>query len=175
MIIQVSKMKKLREPLAIEDQMNIEALVQLRRDLLAVKPLDVKLKAQYESGGMIGVTGTLQTEVVMSCSRCLNKTVYPLDLVFHERFTQGLEETDHDDEEEDIIYIESDRIDLKPHIEENVLLALPFIPLCDEQCKGLCPVCGTNRNEISCGCSTEKIDPRLAALADLKNQMPNLK
>ncbi|MEG2005510.1 MAG: DUF177 domain-containing protein, partial [Bilophila sp.] len=51
---------------------------------------------------------------------------------------------------------------------EEFVLALPVKPLCRPDCKGLCPVCGQNRNEGSCSCVQEEGDPRLAALRGLK-------
>lgn len=50
---------------------------------------------------------------------------------------------------------------------EEFSLALPVKPLCNESCKGLCPVCGINRNKESCSCEKEKLDPRMAALHGL--------
>lgn len=171
MNIQFSKMERLQEPLIIDTQVDIDALVQSRRDIQKAKPLDIHLEAQYLPGRTIKVTGTMKTEMVMACSRCLNDTTYYLDMEFNEQFTQNAKEADDEDNEDDLLFNESDSIDLRPYIEENVLLQLPFIPLCSDDCKGLCPVCGTNQNEQQCGCSKEKVDPRLAGLADLKNKM----
>jgi uncharacterized protein len=61
-------------------------------------------------------------------------------------------------------------IDLGEVIREQFYLALPMKPLCQDACKGLCPVCGVNRNRETCNCTQEWVDPRLAALADLKKQ-----
>lgn len=51
---------------------------------------------------------------------------------------------------------------------EEFSLALPIKPLCSEECRGLCPVCGNNLNVQQCSCPTEKGDPRLAALRGVK-------
>jgi len=59
-------------------------------------------------------------------------------------------------------------IDLDPAVREQVLLALPSYPVCQEGCKGLCPVCGTNLNERECGCDRHVPDPRWAGLEKLK-------
>jgi len=59
-------------------------------------------------------------------------------------------------------------IDLDPAVREQVLLALPSYPVCQEGCKGLCPVCGTNLNERDCGCDRRVPDPRWAGLEKLK-------
>ncbi|WP_369128232.1 YceD family protein [Paenibacillus larvae] len=78
--------------------------------------------------------------------------------------TGGLEQQDQ--EKYDIHPAGEDYIDLSPYILENVMVSLPYAPLCKEACKGLCPNCGTNLNHQQCGCETDKIDPRLAGLAD---------
>ncbi len=58
-------------------------------------------------------------------------------------------------------------IELDPVVREQLLLALPSYPVCQDNCKGLCPVCGTNLNERDCGCDRRVPDPRWAALAKL--------
>jgi uncharacterized protein len=55
-------------------------------------------------------------------------------------------------------------IDLDPLVEEQFVLALPAYPVCQEGCKGLCPVCGQNQNEKACGCDRRVPDPRWAGL-----------
>jgi uncharacterized protein len=59
-------------------------------------------------------------------------------------------------------------IDLDPILREQVLLALPAYPVCQESCKGLCSVCGANLNERECGCVRKVPDPRWAGLAKVK-------
>ena len=61
-------------------------------------------------------------------------------------------------------------IDLDPILREQVLLALPGYPVCQDGCKGLCTVCGTNLNERECGCDRKVPDPRWAGLAKVKLQ-----
>lgn len=59
-------------------------------------------------------------------------------------------------------------IDLDPLFREQLILALPTYPVCREDCKGLCPVCGANLNERECGCDRHVPDPRWAGLKDIK-------
>ena len=61
-------------------------------------------------------------------------------------------------------------IDLSGPLREQILLAIPPSPLCDEACKGLCPQCGKDLNQGDCGCERTAIDPRWAALKDMKVQ-----
>jgi len=58
-------------------------------------------------------------------------------------------------------------INLDPVVREQLLLALPSYPVCQDDCKGLCPVCGVNLNERDCGCDRRVPDPRWAALEKL--------
>ena len=62
------------------------------------------------------------------------------------------------------------RYDLDPLITEDIFLDLPSKLLCSEDCKGLCPVCGKNRNEGDCGCEKQTVDPRLEILKQLMKE-----
>lgn len=79
----------------------------------------------------------------------------------------GSERVDIEAEEKDIRPIEDDQIDLVPLIREALLLKIPFAPICQEDCKGLCPVCGGDRNEAACDCQEKEIDPRWSKLHQL--------
>jgi uncharacterized protein len=61
-------------------------------------------------------------------------------------------------------------IDLDPILREQIVLALPGYPVCSEDCKGLCPVCGANLNDRECGCDRHVPDPRWAGLKNIKLQ-----
>ena len=61
-------------------------------------------------------------------------------------------------------------IDLDPLVREQLVLSLPAYPVCREDCKGLCPVCGANLNERECGCDRHVPDPRWAGLKSIKLQ-----
>jgi uncharacterized protein len=65
-------------------------------------------------------------------------------------------------------FYEGTEIDLTPLMYEQIMLALPTRPLCGEECRGLCPQCGINRNTGQCACVVEAGDPRWSALRNLK-------
>jgi hypothetical protein len=67
----------------------------------------------------------------------------------------------------DLFPFDGDKIDLEPLFREQFVLAIPYAPLCREDCKGLCPQCGIDRNTSTCSCE-KPIDPRLAVLKGLK-------
>jgi uncharacterized protein len=139
-----------------------------RSDILHHGPVHVDLHAKYVAGA-IEVRGTVTVDLELSCSRCLSHVKQTLALPFRELFTQKpvLDEDGNPDElPDDIHLVAEDKVELEPYVLENVVMGIPYKPLCDEACKGLCPNCGENRNLKDCGCSQEKIDPRLAGLAD---------
>lgn len=155
------------QPVHLTEDMNLAAAFQGRQDILRYSPVHVDLHAVHE-GGAAKVNGTLTMDLELSCSRCLSHVKQTIELPFREVFTQKLDE-DADDNE-DIHLVTEDKIDLEPYVVENVVVGLPYIPLCDEACKGLCPVCGGNRNLHDCGCKQDTTDPRLAGLADFFNK-----
>ena len=118
--------------------------------------------------------GTVRTELELPCSRCLEPFRMPVDASFDLRFLPASEmaadeEREVQDDDLDTSYYRDDQIDLNELLREQFYLALPMKPLCREDCRGLCPQCGTNWNTGTCTCTTEWEDPRLAALKGLVN------
>ena len=118
------------------------------------------------------LVGTAKTELELTCSRCLEPFRMPVDAQFDLRFLPaselaGDDEREVQDEDLDTSYYRDDTIDLNELLREQFYLALPMKPLCRDDCKGLCPQCGTNWNIGTCTCRNEWEDPRLAALKGL--------
>ena len=112
-----------------------------------------------------GVTATLE----LPCSRCLEAFTLPVDAPFDLRYqphTLNAGEGEREIEEDDLTtaFYDDEQIDLGQLMREQFYLALPMKPLCREDCRGLCAVCGTNLNRGTCLCSTRWEDPRFAAL-----------
>lgn len=149
---------------SLHETLDVSGLLKGRSDVKSFGELVADLQAETASGVM-EVTGTLNLDVQMVCARCLGPVHQNLTVPFREVFAEK-EEKLPDSEREDAHIVTEGKVDLKPYVEEALWLALPNIPVCQEDCKGLCPVCGTNRNETDCGCKQERIDPRLAGLAD---------
>jgi uncharacterized protein len=126
-----------------------------------------------------------KAELTVPCGRCLapvsvdvpadfELTLVPSDEYAREPHAEkdkGRAQTGSFDPEtaEEELY-SGKEIDLDPLVREQLLLALPSYPVCREDCKGLCPVCGTNLNERECGCERKPKDPRWAALEKFKLQ-----
>lgn len=129
----------------------------------------------WNAGDRLLVKVELSGEATLVCSRCLSAYTEPLDVSFEEEFVQGEEGEEPSEEEQEeesertVSFYTGDEIDLAEPVRENILLELPMKPLCDEDCKGICPGCGTNLNLGDCTCegSSDVVDPRLSVLKDL--------
>jgi uncharacterized protein len=162
--------RDVRDPSAelhLHETMTFPNIVKEIGHVVAMSPVEVDLCASMHDDSCY-VRGTLSADVTYRCSRCLQEFVERLDVPFRERFVKAAQEV-VDDEDERIAVV-GEEIDLEPWMEQAIILALPYRPLCEQECAGLCPVCGMNRNESSCNCNDERIDPRLADLAKFFEQ-----
>jgi uncharacterized protein len=119
------------------------------------------------------IRGRLVADVSFDCTRCLEPVSRRLDIDFDAIFVDAAEEADKTDVEVgsdalDESLVENGLIDIADVVREQILLAIPDQVFCRDDCKGLCPQCGTNLNLIDCKCSDDDIDPRWAALKDIK-------
>ena len=73
----------------------------------------------------------------------------------------------------DLDFYTNDQLDLTRIVETETSLALPMKSLCRSDCRGLCPVCGVNRNAVPCACAPRPPDPRLAVLRDFATRLSN--
>lgn len=141
---------------------NADETICRRKDVTLSGPIDVKLWIEAKSYGIARIHGQLTAAMELQCARCLilfNETyVIPFDEQFKLKGS-----TDSSPEREEIM-VTDDCVDLKLYVEEALFMKMPYAPLCNEACKGLCPICGNNRNEHRCGCLSERINPRLAVL-----------
>ncbi|OMF83169.1 YceD family protein [Paenibacillus glucanolyticus] len=167
MLIQFRKLTTSDQPLQFHQTVDVSNAVKGRKDIVAVQPLDVDLKATPSISGTVDVRGSLQGELEMHCSRCLKPINEHVHIPFHEVFQPVVEDPETlQDENDDTTYVQGESVDLTPYVEETFLLHLPLAPVCSADCKGLCPNCGKDLNEDTCSCDTEVIDPRLAGLKD---------
>lgn len=124
--------------------------------------------------GELRVRGHLDVDMEAECDRCLEPARIPLhsdfDLFYRPKPESGRprEEVEIDDGESQIAFYEGEGLDLGEILREHILLSLPMQRICGEDCKGICPACGQNRNVAACGCAPKPVDDRWAALKDLK-------
>lgn len=124
------------------------------------------------TGNALLVAGKAYAEVTCACARCLEECEYILDGDIEAYYLiPGEEDTLSEDEEEEFdVLPEDDVVNFEDLIMGALILEIPVLPLCDDDCKGLCPDCGVNLNNSECICSGEtKVDPLnpFAALAGL--------
>jgi uncharacterized protein len=133
----------------------------------SVVPAGAEVEADVElvsfEGG-IEAEGMVRAPWVGICRRCAEPVEGELEIPVHERFADAAVAGPSD---EDFYPIDLDAIDLAPLVRDAVVLELPMAPLCKEDCAGLCPQCGANRNEGDCGCVAPR-DPRWANLDVLR-------
>jgi uncharacterized protein len=127
----------------------------------------------YRSGREIFFKGSFGATLEGSCSRCLRSYSFPLNKEFEFILSPDPSNTGRKMEElrqEDLglSYYSTEEINLTPLIKEQVMLALPTRPLCDENCRGLCGRCGADLNRETCACTSSTADPRMAIFRTLK-------
>ena len=124
-------------------------------------------------GRQMRVKGTIKAQAEVECDRCLESIIIPVNADFEISYVPVREyaasETPELDEDDLNVSVFDDKIiDIDALAREQVLLALPSRSLCRDDCKGLCPVCGINRNMQACQCESREVDPRWKALKDLR-------
>ena len=130
------------------------------RDIVA----DIRLRASYR--------GSFEAP----CARCVDPVAVPIegefDLIFKPLGTDGeSSEQAISTSETEIGYYQNDSLALEDVLREQVLLSLPARTLCREDCKGLCPRCGSNLNNEKCDCDEIPVDSRWSALSELRSKV----
>lgn len=137
------------------------------------EPLNFKLRLQ-RTGQLVELDGLCQARVTLSCGRCLDPYVAEID----ERFALTFAPLEKDEETEEEVELESEELgligyrdetlELASVLQEQLLMAVPISPLCGEQCRGLCPECGVNRNKTRCACEKKPFNNKFSALAGMQ-------
>ena len=121
--------------------------------------LHVDLRMESLHDGIL-VSADVDGIATGECVRCLIDIAQPLQVEFQELFAYSQDEAFEYE-------VHEDHIDLEPVIRDAVVLSLPFQPVCQEECLGLCPVCGVRLLDNPGHKHEDPIDPRWAALSDV--------
>lgn len=141
-------------------------------------PLSVRFRV-FKAKDIVRVTGQLQTIVEMACSRCLKRFDHPFECALDMTFVQQQSDRPEDALPQDyqldahqagLIYFQGDEIDLRNFIAEQIIMALPYNPLCLDDCRGLCSRCGADLNTAACRCNDAPPDGPFAVLQQLKKK-----
>lgn len=152
-------------------QRTIEAPGNWQLELVRVPPdspveLDLRLESVMEG---VLVSGTVEVTVSAECGRCLEPVADQLDVEVQELF--AYEPADADDEQP---LLRGDFIDIEPLVRDAVMLGLPLNPVCDEDCRGLCPDCGARMADVEPDHAHDETDPRWAALSQLTSDSDSM-
>lgn len=122
------------------------------------------------------VRSNLHSTVEMTCSRCLTEFAFPVRFQIEDEFhptidiMTGARLPQPQDVDEATLIDDHHILDLTEIVRQELTLALPMVPICRNNCRGLCPICGKNRNNESCDHIDEDVDPRFAKLKDLLDE-----
>lgn len=134
----------------------------------------LRLAAVIESvvDGLL-VRGTLRARLELRCARCLQPVGRDVEVDVVELFVDPARATAEAMTDLEPGYqLADDHIDLDALLRDEIAPSAPYQPLCDDACRGLCAQCGADLNVAACGCGEDEVDPRWAALAQLRDRLP---
>jgi uncharacterized protein len=138
----------------VDDEMG-NAVIGLRKG--AEMTIEARLESLHDG---ILVSGEVDAVAKGECVRCLIDVSIPVEVEFQELFAYSFDEAfDYQ--------VQDDHVDLEPLVRDAVVLSLPFQPVCQEDCLGLCPECGVRLLDNPGHEHAAPVDPRWAALAGL--------
>lgn len=137
-----------------------------------LSPVTVSLSVVREFDH-IRVQGSVGTTVSLSCSRCLGEYTAEVSSSFTIFYIKAVSTQPEDEvelDEQDLISAtySGDEIDFTDEVAEQILLEIPYKPLCSEECNGLCASCGTDLNNSDCSCSSTAVSMAFSSLQELK-------
>jgi len=134
-------------------------------EFVFLEPVEIHLVVE-NTGNVFAGHGNLKTQLQLPCSRCLKEFAFPLN---SELDINMVEDTGqhHLDQSDEFIVFSGDEVDITSGVQEQIFLSIPMNPLCKPTCKGLCPVCGMDKNSGNCSCQEREIDPRWEKLKNL--------
>ena len=140
-------------------------------EFVAPVSIDIAVSREYDH---FRAHGRARTRVRLACSRCLASYEAEIDsgfTVFYSKSAPGLQDEEEIElAEEDLVSVtfDGDEIDFSPEIEEQVMMEIPFKPLCREECAGLCQRCGADLNQSECGCDRGDFNIKFSVLKNFK-------
>jgi uncharacterized protein len=143
-------------------------------DYRVAAPVELSMDVEKAGVDVFRVTGTVSARLELECGRCLEPFDIPVNAEFELRYVPqaenaGQEEREIDEDDLTTAFYREGALDVLDLLREQFQLALPMKPLCREDCRGLCPECGANRNCAECGHQPMWEDPRLTPLKALLN------
>lgn len=128
-----------------------KSVISFDKGIELVDSMKVELNLTKDAGTVVVVEGRMDGRVKMTCSRCTEEYVAPVTVGYAVIFKEKNNMTE-DDRESGVYEYEKNELDVYPYLRETMILELPVKPVCADDCKGICPVCGKNKNEETCKC-----------------------
>jgi len=145
-------------------------------DMIAIpanEEINLTLTATSVDEGIL-IRGRVRSKAVGECARCLAPVEMDIDQGFDELYeyeSKAAAMSDEDVETDEILMVTEESVDLAIPVRDAVILALPVNPLCEEDCPGLCSICGTPWRELDGEHGHEERDPRWKALESLSERL----
>ena len=167
------------EPFNWDETQSVSPEILDRPELLDLGPVSWRGQVIYADPGYF-LRARLSYEQTLSCNRCLKPIVEHAQsdvelMILVEPGPEAAGEHALHEQDLGILYLQDELLETDPILIEQLQLNIPMKPLCREDCQGLCPVCGADRNAGACSCEESSPDPRWAALAALKGRLPEAK
>jgi uncharacterized protein len=145
-------------------------------DVLIAGPVEGQVRFQRTNYGVLA-TGEVQVTVELECVRCLKSFDQALTVPFKTMYHPTIEVVSGRplppvDDEEGFTIDDRHHLDLSEMLRQEIILALPPMPVCKPDCAGICPICGNDRNLRPCTCEADE-DRRLDALSRLTLEFPD--
>ena len=117
----------------------------------------------------MSIDATTKLALNIPCNRCLENVKTDFDIQISKEVDFHKTEEERAKELDELNYISGYNLDVDILVYDEILIDFPMQVLCNENCKGICNVCGTNLNKGTCDCETEGMDPRMSAIRDIFN------
>jgi uncharacterized protein len=170
MIFNVAQLMKAPVGTSLEYDID-EENVRLDEDLKVIGPITGHARLRHINQGLLA-DGWVDLTLELECTRCLKQFEQQMHVPFEERFyptmdvITGAPMPPPEDKEDAFPIDDHHLVDLTEAVRQHVLLEIPMVTLCKEDCAGLCPQCGKDLNEGPCNCEPE-VDSRLSVLKTL--------
>lgn len=163
------------EPFTWDETQSVPLEELERPELLELSPVHWRGQIVYADPGYY-LKARLSYDQTLSCGRCLKPIVEHFEpevelMIEQGRPHHGSGERELKEDELGVLTVEGEVLDTDPILIEQLQLNIPMKPLCQPDCKGICPDCGADLNAGQCACKEETVDPRWAGLAALKSRI----
>lgn len=136
-----------------------------------IKKEDVVLHLTNLGGRKVKIKAESQVTLTVPCDRCLQEVAVGIPISVDTEVNFNENEKERIEDLNETSYINGYDLDVDRMVYEEILLGFPMKVLCQEDCKGICKVCGANLNQGECGCDRTEPDPRMSVIRDIFNNV----